>query len=577
MFAPTTWRDRLLAVVALAAIAAFYTITAAGNLSETDDAFAFAYRVEHFPLTHANDPRLIGYHALARGVWLLAQALAIDLRGLEILRAISVLGATACLWLVARILMRNLRVAPAPALLATLCLGGSYGFWRYAAEGDVYAPAMMCCAWILHCLLERDSGWRRGALIGACAGAAVLFYQPNVIPLFLVFPLLLLASGAPVLLAYGAAGAATAAAGYLAGFLVYWPEPLGVHAIATFMVQRSEEFLIPPLSLRTVAVSMIKSALTLGHDIVSANWVFGLPRAEPLVQRLFSGHVIAEELFLARSAGALVYVPLAILPALAVAAWRVASAARPYLLATQSVRPMPLIWYWTLLVGAINGRLNPAGVEAWIVILLPLTLLIAVNVIAPAWERRSVAACMLLALLVAHNTVGGMLLVRSPASDLTYVRGEWVIKNAKVGDLVIVSGNANLAEALRYRSRAQVLNVHPFDAAGLPLALVAQDGPIFQIVSQGRDFAGIDVVAVVRRIAADGGRVVVFDGFFTLPESAAAQTAAQQLKLASTLVHRDAAGGATWVLRPVWAQAPVRQDSRSDSRRPPAPGATGDR
>jgi len=61
---PGGWAGRLVAGeprIALAfvvVVTAFYLVTAAGNLGETDDAYAFAYRAEHFGLDHLSDPRL---------------------------------------------------------------------------------------------------------------------------------------------------------------------------------------------------------------------------------------------------------------------------------------------------------------------------------------------------------------------------------------------------------------------------------------------------------------------------------------------------------------------------------------
>lgn len=536
----------------LVALAAFYTLTAAGNLSETDDAYAFAYRVERFPLDLVTDPRLLGYHTLARLVWLTAQALGTGWSGLDILRGISVIGATGCLWLVTCILVRDLGVEPVAALLAGGLLAFFYGFWRYAAEADVYVAAMLCCAWVLHRLLQPDIGWRRGAALGACAGAAVLFYQPNAIPLFLAFPFLLLKRGFGPVIAYCMTGGLVAAAGYITGFLAYWPAEPGREAFLAFMSQRSQEFMVPPLSPRIVAVSAIKSVFALGHDMFSSNWVFGLPHADLLVQRIFSGNVINEEVFTARQAGALVYVPLFILPLLAGTAWRVGRAAWPLTQAALCQPAMPVLWGWVALVGLVNGRLNPAGIEAWIVILLPLTLIIASVVIAPACARLGPRTCaLLLALLAAHNTVGGMALVANGKTDLTRLHGLWVIAQSRPGDLVVTVDDVNLAEYLRYLGRADVLNVRGYFAKPLAHALLEPDVPIVPVMSNGRDFAGRDVAAAARRALGGGGRVIVFDSLFLAAGSVDGRfitdPLATTLKAASREEYRSADGHGTYV------------------------------
>ena len=563
LVADSRWQQR---VLLLGALAAFYALTAAGNLSEPDDAYAFAYRVERFALTHVSDPRLLGYHALGRGLWLASEALGLGVRGLEILRGIAVLSAPLCLWLVFRILTQRLAVAALPAFLASGFLAASYGFWRYAAEADVYVPAMMLCAGVLYFLLDPRGGLLRHAAIGAAAGLCVLFYQPNAIPLFLVFPLLVLRAGAGMAFTYCAAGSVAAGAGYLLGYFAFWPAPLEWLSFKFFLAQRSEEFIVAPLSLKTIIVSMIRSACALGHDIVSANWVFGLPHAERLVQRAFGWHMIEEEVFLARQAGALIYAPLLILPVAAFAAWRVLWAAWPGVPGALLLATMPVLGLWAALTALIIGRLNPGGIEAWIVFLLPLTLVFALAVIVPACSRQGTRmVCLLLAMFAMHNAIGGMALVQSRQSDLNFLRGEWVIANAGPDDLVIVVGNSGLTESLRYRSRARVEMIHPFVAPILARALLDSHDTGPAILSTGRDFSGTDVHALARQVAASGGRVMVFNHFFmpSGPADRAGDPLAREMagfKQRSPLLHRASDGFTTHRLTVIGQGQPARAD-----------------
>lgn len=492
----------------LALIAAFYALTAAGNLSETDDAYHFAHLVQHADLLDFSDPRLLGYHLLARGLWHLGDAVGVPLPALELLRALSVIGATACLWLVQRVLREHLSVPARPAWLATALLGLTYGCWRYAAEADVYLPAMALCAALLLALLRPSVSAVRAAALGACAGAVVLFYQPTAIPLFMVFPLLLWQRGGwRVALGYVAVGSLVVAAGYLAAFAVYWTESLSMHALREFMAQRSEEFMVPALSLWAVKMSLVRSVAALGHDITAANWVFGLPGAEALVQRIFSNNVIDQELFQARQAGLLSYVGVLTLPLVAAATARVLWLARPWRVRWRLAGPLPVIWLWAALTALVIGRLNPAGTEAWIVFLLPLALLFGALVAGPAWARGGPWALgLLVAALGAHNALGGMALVASERGDLNTVRGEWVLRHAQATDLVLVANSIDLAEALRYRSPARVLMIDDF---ALPAVVQALQGdPEAEAHSRGRRFRGIAVHHEARATVARGGRVI---------------------------------------------------------------------
>ncbi len=492
----------------LAAIAAFYALTAAGNLSETDDAYHFAYLVQHAALLDFSDPRLLGYHLLARVLWRLGDSAGLAPPALELLRTLSVVGATACLWLVQRILREHLSVPARPAWLATALLGLSYGCWRYAAEADVYLPAMALCTALLLALLRSSVSAVRAAVLGAGAGAVVLFYQPTAIPLFMAFPLLLWQRGGwRVALGYASVGGVVAAAGYLAAFGVYWAEPLSMDALRQFMAQRSEEFMVPALSLWAVKMSLLRSVAALGHDITAANWVFGLPGAEGVVQRLFSSNTIEQELFQARQAGALPYVGLLTLPLVIAAAARVLWLACPWRVRWRLRGPLPAIWLWGTLTALIIGRLNPAGTEAWIVFLLPLTLLFGALVAAPAWARGGGQALgLLVAALAVHNALGGMALVASERSDLNAVRGAWVMQHAQANDLVLVADGTDLAESLRYRSPAQVLMI---DGFAFPAVAQALGGDMeAEVHSRGRGFMGVAVHLAARDTVARGGRVI---------------------------------------------------------------------
>ena len=510
-----------------------------------------------------SDPRLLGYHTLARALWLAGQALGLDWRGLEVLREISLVSAVLCLWLVRRILVRRLAVAPVPALLASVLLGVCYGYWRYAVEADVYALAMLLCAWVLYLLLdEHATQGRHAAAAGALAGLAMLVYQPNAIPLLMAFPLLLWRGGRaawraavrPILL-YGTGAGLVLAGGYLLGFWAYWPEPWSASALVHFLRQRSEEFMVPPLSLHTVAVSIVRSALALGHDIASSNFVFGLPGAEQAVRRLFGSNVIEEELFLARQAGRLVYLPLLLLPALGWCGWRVVRAARPLGAATWRAWPVPVLLLWAALTALVIGRLNPGGIEAWIVMLLPLALLLAVLVLAPAWAHQGAGAIgLLLAVLALHNAVGGMALVQSRDGDLTYRRGEWVVGHASARDLVLVTDDANLAEALRYLAPARVLRIGPSPqgAQHLAAALWSGGSPRLPVLSIGRDFDGADVHAAAVQALAAGGRIILFGNFFLGFEQpiwvrGSERAAALAFRAASLRVHTAPDGSTTHV------------------------------
>ena len=509
-----------------ALLTGFYLLTAAGNVSETDDVYAFAYRAENFPLDHLSDPRLMLYHIAMRLLFLGVSALGLDLSALTLMRCVSALCAAGSLVLMVRIVACDLKRSPAAAGLAAVILGVSYGFWRYAAEAEVYVPAIFCILLVFHGLMAhtRGTGWSHGLLSvagwGGLAGLTVLLYQPSVIPLFFAFPLLLLyRRSIPQIMGYLFVGGAVVAGGYLIGFLAYWPDPLSASAFSAFLAQRAGEFMVPSLSLRTVVVSMIRSAFALAHDLASANWIFAFDPVVALIQRAFSNNIIAEEVFLAKRAGALVYVPLLTLTALGVLAlWILRALWRPSL-AFLKQRPFLVLLVWLLVNGAVIGRLNPAGLEAWIMVFPPMILILAALVIEPCLRigRGRLIAAFAGALFL-HNAVGGMALVFDPANEYDRQRGAWVIAEAEPEDLVIVVSNAGLGETLRYLSPARVAMIAVFQPPDVSVSLLENDLNGLFTKTRGRDFDGDFLRDLIRETWASGGRLILFDHFFELPE-----------------------------------------------------------
>ena len=564
------WTDRLvrgdwrLTAVLFLVLVAFYLVTAAGNISETDDVYAFAYRAENFPVDHLSDPRLMLYHVAMRLLFVGSGAVGLDVSALSLMRWVSVLSAAAALILMLRILCIDLRLSAATAVLATVILAISYGFWRYAAEAEVYVPAIFLILLVFRGLLSaRDAegagvNWSSLPSIlgwGLLAGLTVLFYQPSAIPLFLAFPLLLLYRHSIVQLGcYFAGGGLVIVAGYLIGFLVYWPEPLAPEAFSRFLAQRAGEFMVPPLSLRTVIVSMIRAAFALGHDLVSANWIFAFDPVTQLVQKAFSNNVITEEVYLAKQAGFLAYLPIATLAALAVISLRILPVLWRPSLAFLKERAYLAVLLWAGINGAVIGRLNPAGLEAWIMVFPPLIMLFAALVVQPCLDRgRRGLVATFAALVFLHNALGGMALVHDPANEFDRAKGSWVIAEAKPADLVIVVNNAGLGETLRYLSPARVALIGPFQATTVAQSLLQNDLNGLFTQTRGRDFDGFFLRELIAETWRSGGRLILFDHFFQLPGPDGARdppalSPLSELKAETSRVYEAPGVGATYVL-----------------------------
>lgn len=562
----------------------FFLVTAAGNAGETDDVYAFAYRAENFGLDYISDPRLMLYHMAMRLLYLGGQGLGLDIPALTLMRVFSALCAAAALPLLARVIVTDLKLSGATALLTAGLLGISYGFWRYAAEAEVYIPAILLILAVFHGLSQSlaklqglFSGLPRFAAWGGLAGLAVLFYQPSVIPLFFAFPFLLLYRNRLIQLGcYLAVGGGTVVAGYLLGFLAYWPDPLSLASFQAFLSQRAGEFVVPPFTLKTVIVSMIRSAFSLSHDLASVNWIFAFDPVVKLIQQAFSSNVITEEVFLAKRAGLLVYLPFLTLAGLAVLTLRILWSLRLPPLAPLKQRPFIVILIWTAVNGAIIGRLNPAGLEAWIMVFPPLVMLFAVLVIEPCFRlgrERLITA--FVGVLFLHNAVGGMALVWSPANEYDRVAGAWIIAEAKPEDLVIVNGNAGLGESLRYLSPARVALIGVFQEPRVSASLLTGDLGGLATRTRGRDFGDRPLSDAISETWRAGGRLIFLESFFQLPEGVKTENwpefgLVEEFRQRLERVYEAPELGATYVM-PL-PEAPTAPDLP----KPPAPPVEGE-
>ena len=501
------------------ALLGFYFLTATSNYAETDDVFAFAYRAENFPLDYISDPRLMLYHMLMRGLYLGVSSVFPSASALFIMRAVALFSAPLILLLLAQLLTRHFSLRSSTAVLTAAFMAFSYGFWRYAVEADVYIPATLLIMLTLHLIITAGPGAGDHKLVGAAMLAAltVMFYQPAVLAVFLAFPLLLVTRERKYqLVIYLVVGGALTAIGYTAAYLYSQNAPLSTDSMLRFLSQRSQEFMVPPLSVAVFIKSVIKSGFALSHDLVSANWLFGIDGLNQLVQRVFPNNVIEEEIFAAKKAGWVPYLSLLWLTALAIILLKLIIGLRDVPWMRIRERRVQMVLLWLTINAAIIGRLNPAGIEAWLMVLVPLFILIAVFLLEPLVNQNRMPLLVpALALYLGHNITGGMAMMWNPAGDFDQVKASWAIERADENDLIIVVDDAGLAELLRYQSPAKVDLVRATATPRIAQSFLSGVAPYPPVLTYGRDFFGQEVFRHIQDTLSRKGAVFVFDEFFT--------------------------------------------------------------
>ncbi|NJP06293.1 MAG: DUF2723 domain-containing protein [Chloroflexaceae bacterium] len=150
--------------------------------AHTFDALSYVFDVDRKPWAELFHPHHLAYGPLGAFIRSLVQIMGWQgsvLLPLQIVNALA--GATGVL--LCGLLVQQLTRRVDLALCAAVLLWGSYAYWYYAVEVEVYTIAacfLMLCLWLIVCFLQRPS-LQLGLLLGLCQGIAVLFHQTNML------------------------------------------------------------------------------------------------------------------------------------------------------------------------------------------------------------------------------------------------------------------------------------------------------------------------------------------------------------------------------------------------------------
>jgi hypothetical protein len=436
--------------VALLAVGLFYILAAAGNRSEADDAFAYAQAVEHTPLRGLVSSAHTS-HLLFLPSWRLLYAATSTVapvwRAYDVIRVANSFIAAGAVLLLFALLRRRFGTSTLSAAAAAACFGASYGFWRYANEGDAYplgALAVLAYCWFA---FDEQAGPRKAAIAGLAAAAAALIHILGFIPALTVAPIVYLsARHIRALVVY----AATFGSVFLAVTL------------STFLIARG-----PTMSYRSYLVgdgiasfssgAIMKSFVGLVPDLIGANFVFARADVTSWLERRVPTVDLREEAYAAS------HFPRA-LSALALALVVGAFILSFYLL-IRSLRgrskrdaKVVSIIAWILLYWIVVTGRSPAAPESWIPVLTPIWILLGALVFGRAQGRFvRIALVSFVALFVLENAIGGMAIVRSAEWDLNARRSSWLIVHAGPEDTILSRDGPIFDWFLAYHTTAAVV------------------------------------------------------------------------------------------------------------------------
>jgi len=484
---------RLTPILFFGVILGFFMLTVPANHSEAEDAYYYARMAEQGAWSEMFHAHHLIYLPLMRMVFRTAQFAGYTGRSFPVLTGISMIsGALAVCLFVA--LLRRAGAKKTTAISFACALLFSYGFWRYSTTVEIYTPAAALSLLTLYLAVrsaERPRLFPACVLTGSFALLLHLVTIPAVllaVPLFYMLRKQKLRAGL-----YAVTVPLLAAIGY-GGVVACGIRPV---VFSDALVQRAA--LIEPLT-------WVKAIVAWGQTILSGNFLFSLPAVSGRITQLFPFQMLQEELFMGIHAPSWVSfvapVTFGLAVGLAVALlWRILRNFRNIHFARPAVFAAVSVW----LAGAAAMALcfEPANPEMWVCVLPPFWILAGLiwSTLPDSRLFRWMPVA-LTAVLLLHNWIGGMGLVRNPEGDYCRQKGAWIIEQTRPDDLILSADSHSFITFLEYQTPAGVLDAK-FAGEDQWTKLQAQ--------TAGRTFIFSDVIEplppVARRLPASVQRI----------------------------------------------------------------------
>ena len=433
------------------AVLVFLMLSAPQNHSEAEDTYYYAQMAEQGAWSEMFHQHHLLYLPIARGGVLTVQQFGIPCRALPVLIGMSMVSAAFVICFFAALLRRS-----GQSRLWVLPLLFSYGFWRYACAAEIYLPALAAVsgAWFF-ALRPRGMPWAI-----CCSVLALLLHLvclPAVFAVGLLFVfqkqwkragLYFVCTGVAVAGVYG----------------------LVLNSVGAVVFQDAQSV----RSSLFEASTWLKGLFAFGQNVLSGNFLFSIPPVAEKLAVLFPYHMLQEEFFMGRQAGAF---------------WSVLSMvtfAGALLLLGAVVRKcfrLSSLFDWALAVW-LGGNVvmallfEPANPEMWIFTLLPFWFLVS-----NGWTKNRVQAQpasthwkflfpALVAAMLLHNAIGGMAFVKGEKGDYCRQKAAWIVEHATENDQVVMADSHSFSTYVQYWSPAQVIDVK---FQGLPALPVVPD------------------------------------------------------------------------------------------------------
>ena len=459
-----TRKEKITCFVMFFLLLGFYTATRALNQAESYDSINYALFAENFPLGTAPDSRNILFHIVNRSLFITTQWLGFEIRALELIVGLCVIAGAGSIVLFARLMRNEFGVSFFSAWAGALFLGVSYGFWRYTGAVEVYVPSifLILCSLTLmfKSLQETKVNLKTLCAASVLSGVAVLYYQPNVLPLFFAASILFCTRSRLFGFAsYCVVGGLVVFAGIVASYVAINDSLPSFNDLISFLTHRNHEFRARP----PILIALVKSILAFGHDLYAAHWTRTLDPVRTALDPLIPGCIYNFNVVVFAGKGieaftaiaAVLLIPIAFLFArigwIASKKWKLA---RPCL-------PNSFLLGWLIVIAIVVGTIDAGSFEAWIPMLIPFTGLLTVWFIEPCVQlgrKRITVALLLLTLL--YNFFGGAMIWRNTQGDYFLHRTAWIRQELTEDDTVLLNEfDFRIVDYLNYYSEARVVHL----------------------------------------------------------------------------------------------------------------------
>ena len=354
-------------------------------------------------------------------------------------------------------LLRRSGIRTALAAASAAGLGVSYGFWRYAAEAEIYAPAAALAVSTVYMASVRAASARRGVVSGTMGALAAGTHVLCAIPALVA---------APVLLAwrreYARAAAHFLTAGLLwgAGAWIFSPSRPAAASADMGATERRHGHML------------IKGAAGAGQALCSGNFLFAYEAVRGKLRALFPYRMLDEEFFMGRKTPATLRLLAPLTGAAAVGGMafcglvclgRLRRERAPAAAGLASPRPDPsaavCATAWLGAGVAVVLWFEPGNPEMWLLNLPPLWWLGGWLFQRAAASRPAILGATA-SLLALHNLIGGLLPLRDAEGDYLLAKAGPVLAQAGSADRVLVAGGPVVFRYVRYHTAAEVIDLY---------------------------------------------------------------------------------------------------------------------